>query len=261
MYLKQFFLIVIISFVGFEGFAQKTISDYKYEDYNFQGQYAKIVFPEKPNENMNWIWRARFWNHQPQVDIALLEKGFHLVYIDVVGMYGNETAVNLWTDFYFFIKNEFNLNEKVVLEGMSRGGIIVYNWASKNTEKVSCIYVDAPVCDLKSWPGGLYEGVGSIMDWYMCMNAYGLDEESILKFKNMPIYNCEIIATAKIPVLHVCGDKDKYVPLKENTAIVEKRIKELGGNIKVIIKKDIGHHPHSLKNPKPIVDFIIKNSK
>lgn len=33
-----------------------------------------------------------------------------------------------------------------------------------------------------------------------------------------------------------------------------------GGEIELIRKRGIGHHPHSLKNPEPIVDFILKNT-
>ena len=37
--------------------------------------------------------RARFWGHQPQTDIALLEQGFHIAYCDVADMYGADKAV------------------------------------------------------------------------------------------------------------------------------------------------------------------------
>ena len=50
------------------------------------------------------------------------------------------------------------------------------------------------------------------------------------------------------------------MPVEENTAIVEKRYKELGGEITVISKPGVGHHPHSLKDPTPIVDFVLKHS-
>ena len=33
------------------------------------------------------MWRARFWGHEPQTDIDLLEKGFHIVYCDVADLY------------------------------------------------------------------------------------------------------------------------------------------------------------------------------
>ena len=41
---------------------------------------------------------------------------------------------------------------------------------------------------------------------------------------------------------------------------MEKKYKALGGNINVISKPGIGHHPHALKDPKQIVDFILKHS-
>ncbi len=50
-------------------------------------------------------------------------------------------------------------------------------------------------------------------------------------------------------------------PVSENTAIIEQRYKTMGGQIQVIHKTDVGHHPHSLKDPKPIVDFILKHAQ
>ena len=64
-------------------------------------------------------------------------------------------AVQRWNSFYKrMVKAGFN--KKVALEGMSRGGLIVYNWAAQNPEKVACIYADAPVMDFKS---GLWDKV------------------------------------------------------------------------------------------------------
>lgn len=40
--------------------------------------------------------------------------------------------------------------------------------------------------------------------------------------------------------------------------LLEKRLKELGGSIEVIRKPGGKHHPHSLKDPAPIVDFVLK---
>jgi hypothetical protein len=134
---------------------------FKCLDFKFEGHDAKIVFPEKAEEQSHWIWRARFWGHEPQTEIALLKKGFHLVYIDAAEYCGNPDAVKLWNHFYDFLLKEYQLNAKTVLEGFSRGGLYVYNWGSENTGKVACIYADAPVCDLKSWPGGKGKGIGS----------------------------------------------------------------------------------------------------
>lgn len=46
--------------------------------------------------------------------------------------------------------------------------------------------------------------------------------------------------------------------MSENTDILAKRYKELGGKIEVISKPGIGHHPHSLPNPEVILKFILE---
>ncbi|WP_461444549.1 alpha/beta hydrolase family protein [Maribacter sp.] len=234
-------------------------TEYRIDEFLFQEKPAKVVFPNR-EPNGEWIWRARFWGHEPQTDKALLDKGFHLVYIDVADLFGNQEAVQLWNDFYTYCRDKYTLKKKVVLEGMSRGGLIVYNWAAQNTDKVACIYADAPVCDIKSWPGGLYTSKGSMEAWKTCLDAYGLDDKSVLTFKGIPLYTSTKVAEANIPVLHVYGDSDQVVPYEENTGKLKDLFEAAGGTIQIISKKGVGHHPHSLKDPKPIVDFILENS-
>lgn len=230
-------------------------------EFKFDGVEAKIVFPNKPNSTRKWIWRTQFWAHEPQTDIALLNQGFHVVYVDVVDLYGNTTAIKRLSDFYAFLIKNFSLNKKTVLEGMSRGGLDAFNWASENTDKVFCIYVDAPVCDIKSWPGGLGKGDGSKNDWEKCLKAYELTELTVQEFKGIPLNNCLKLAKAKIPLISVCGDADTVVPFEENSLKLAEIYRAAGGKIELIVKNGIGHHPHSLKDPKPIVDFILEHTQ
>lgn len=230
-------------------------------DSTLNGIPFKVVFPKKANQNRNWIWRARFWGHEPQTDIALLKQGFHLVYIEVGGLFGSEKAIQIWDDFYDFAIQKYNLNKKVVLEGMSRGGLIIFNWGNRNAEKVACIYGDAPVCDFKSWPGGKGIGPGSEADWQTCLKVYGFTEQIALNYNGNPIDHMEHIASHKVPVLIVVGDADEVVPVSENTDLLEKRLNLLGWGLEVIHKPGVGHHPHSLKDPQSIVDFILKNTE
>ena len=88
------------------------------------------------------------------------------------------------------------------------------------------------------------------------MNAHGLTEESAKDFKGNPIDYLEPIANAGIPLIHVVDQADVVVPVEENTDILEKKYKALGGKIRVIRKDGVGHHPHGLKDPKPLLDFI-----
>ncbi len=229
-------------------------------DFKMDKVSCRVVTPKKIAQGRPWIWRARFWGHEPQTDLALLKLGWHVGYCDVGNLFGSPKAIKRWNAFYDYLISKHGFSKKPALEGMSRGGLIIYNWAAANPKRVACIYGDAPVCDFKSWPAGKGKAKPSTRAWKSCLAAYGLTEQEALRFKGNPIDQLKPIAQAKIPILHVVGDADKVVPVIENTAIVEKRYRELGGSIQVIHKPGVGHHPHSLKNAKPIVDFILKNT-
>lgn len=233
---------------------------YKMYSFTFQDRTCRVVTPKKPADKYPWIWRAHFFGHRPEVDLALLSKGFHVAYIDVSDLYGSPEAVRIWNDFYNYLTGEYQFARKVALEGMSVGGLIVFNWAEKNPEKISCIYVDAPVCDIRSWPGGFKSGRGSEGDWQKCLRAYDLTEEEALRSEGHPAGRMEPLVKHKVPVLIVSGDADDVVPYEENAAIVEEEYKEMKGNIKVIMKKEAGH-THGLENAQPIVNFISKHTR
>ena len=232
---------------------------YKGYEYDNNGVKYYIVKPHHTAKGNPWIWRARFWGHEPQVDIDLLEQGFHLTYCDVAELFGSPKAVKRWDEFYA-LAVKAGLNQKAVLEGMSRGGLIIYNWAAKNPKKVACIYGDAPVMDIKSWP----------LNWGDCLDenkrsmsllleAYGFaNAEEAMAWNKNPLNHARKLAKAKIPMIHVVGDIDEGVPVAENTAIFEREVAKYGHSVHVIHKPNVGHHPHSLNNPEKIVSFILK---
>lgn len=238
-------------FAGAQTYPGEKSSYHSFDRYDFiyNDRLCIIVAPRVTAEGTPWIWRARFFTHEPQVDLALLNKGFHLVYADVADLFGSPQAVEIWDRFYKYLIETHGFAKKAVLEGLSRGGLIIYNWAIKNPDKVFCIYGDAPVCDLKSWPG---------VERKEMMQAYGFTKEQFWAYKGNPVDNLEPLAKAQVPIIHVVGDADETVPVAENTAVVEERYKKLGGHMTVIHKHGVGHHPHSLEDPTPIVEFILK---
>jgi hypothetical protein len=66
-------LIFILLFIPIgQTLSQETdYHGFKCLDFKFEGRDSKIVFPEKAEEQRHWIWRARFWGHEPQTEIAL----------------------------------------------------------------------------------------------------------------------------------------------------------------------------------------------
>ena len=229
-------------------------------DFTHDGRKCILVAPKAAAPGRPWIWRARFFGHEPQTDVALLARGFHVAYMDVGNLFGAPVAVAHWNAFHKLLTERYALSPRPALEGMSRGGLIIFNWAAANPLKVACLYADAPVCDIRSWPGGQGAGKGDGASWKACLKAYGLTEAQAKEFAGNPIDGLAPLAKAGVPLLHVVGAADDVVPVAENTAVVEQRYRKLGGSIQVISKPGCGHHPHSLKDPALIVEFILRHT-
>jgi len=230
-------------------------------DFLLDGCETLIVLPKAEAPGRPWIWRAEFFDHQPGLDVALLSRGFHLVYMNVGNTFGCPDALAHWAVLYSLLTEKYGFSPKPALEGLSRGGLYVYNWASANPDKVGCIYGDNPVCDFKSWPGGKGKGPGSPGDWAKLISDYHFaDEREALAYDGNPVDRLEPLATAGIPLIHVCGDADEVVPYEENTVVLKERYEKLGGSITVIVKPGFKHHPHGLEDPAPVTDFVIKHA-
>ncbi|MBL9140074.1 MAG: hypothetical protein JNK85_29650 [Verrucomicrobiales bacterium] len=235
-----------------------------FDRYDFQvdGHNALVVVPHKELPGRPWIWHGEFFGHKPLPDIAMLGRGFHIVYLSVPDQLGAPTAVNAWNGLYRELTERYGFGPRPALVGLSRGGLYCYNWATANPSKVSCIYGDAPVCDFKSWPGGKGKGPGSPRDWQLVLERYGFKSEAdALAYPANPVDSLLPLATAKVPLLHVFGDADEVVPWEENTGLLAERYTKLGGFIALIRKPGVKHHPHGLDDSTPIIDFLWRHGR
>jgi len=234
-------------------------------DFKFEDRAAHVVIPKRALEGKPWVWRARFPNWHFETDSILLSKGFHIVHLNTNEMYGSPVAISAWDAFYDYLTSHYHLSKKVALEGASRGGLFIYNWAKLNPEKVSCIYAEAPVCDFKSWPGGFGEGVGSKADWKKLKKAYGFSSDKEAKsWMNNPIDQLDNLAKYKVPIMHMFGLNDEVVPPAENSFVLAEHYVKLGGPATLIPctegKQQLKGHHFSIESPQLVADFIMQNT-
>lgn len=184
------------------------------------GFYAPTL-PGYPKEEEGWIFKK------------LLDNGIAIAGIDVGESYGNPEGVQLFTELYNMLTTNNKLSKKVSLLARSRGGLMLFNWAAVNPEKVSCIAGIYPVSNLLSYPG-----------IKKASKAYGYSEEEFIKHlkENNPIDHLDKIIEYKIPMYYIHGDIDETVPLKDNSAIMKARMDSLGGDMKLDIIKGQGHN-------------------
>ena len=237
-----------------------TWKTFKRLDFTVDGCACWVAVPPKPRSDNPWVWCLEFptaFDNRTGV-MKLVADGYYYVHMSVGNTFGCPSAQAHLDAFYRHITAK-GLSPKGTLIGVSRGGLYAYRFAAAHPERVVCIYGDSPVCDFKSWPGGKGKGKGSKGDWTSLINCYGFkDEAEALAYKENPVDLLEPLSKAKIPLIHVVGDADDVVPVEENTAIIEQRYKALGGTINVFHKPGVGHHPHGLEDPTPVVELIEK---
>lgn len=221
---------------------------------------AYFVNPKKSLDGNPWIWRASFPDWHTDIDSILLSKGFHVAYVKVDNLYGSPYALQVWDVFYKYLTTEQGFAFKAALEGVSRGGLYVYGWAKRNPDKVTCIYNEAPVCDIKSWPGGKLSGPGDAALWKQLLEVYHITEQQALAYHDNPIDNLDGLAAFKVPVMHIIGIDDKLVPNAENTNILAQRYTALGGPMMVYPvtagPQELSGHHFPIENPEQWANLI-----
>lgn len=235
---------------------------YRRHHFTVAGQSAWVVRPLKPAPNRPWIWRARFPGFHSEMDLQMIGHGFHVAYVDVAGLYGSARAMDIGDALYTYLTERHQLSNTPILEGVSRGGLFVYHWAARHPESLSAIYCDTPVCDPRSWPGGKKSGIGSVGDWKRFMNEYNLTEADMAGFEPDTFAKADIIARARIPILHVISESDTVVPPSENTLVLKSKLEQLGHSMDLIrVEKGTETtHGHHFTHPEPdrVVRFMLE---
>ena len=93
------------------------------------------------------------------------------------------------------------------------------------------------------------------------MKVFGVvSKAEAIAYNGNPIDNLIPLVENHVPILHIYGNADDVVPWKENTGVLAKRYRQMGGDITLIGKPGCDHHPHGLSDPVPVVDFILRHT-
>jgi pimeloyl-ACP methyl ester carboxylesterase len=222
------------------------------------GQHLLVVEPKAAAPGRPWIWRCEFFDHEPQGDLALLAQGWHVVHdFDAAGHFGAPAGVAAWEVCYHALITTYGLSPKPLLEGFSRGGTLALTCAVAHPEHTGGLYLDAPMCDLRSMARKERTPDQKAL-WDQVLRNYGLTDETVLTYDQGPLDHLAPLVAARIPILLICGDADMTVPYATNGGLLAERYRMLGGNLQLILKAGGDHHPHSLKDPAPIVTFALE---
>ena len=230
---------------------------FKLEKSIFEGRELISVFPEKPNGK--WALKTEYFDAFPAVEIELLKLGYHIFHVKNVTRWHDWSDTDTRAKLAEFVHKEYGLSKKCVVVGMSCGGMQGIYFGSKYPQYVSCMYLDAPVVNLLSCPGGFGKGVTTMREEFT--EHKKMDMTELLSFRDHPLDHIPTLVKNNIPVILVSGDSDATVPYDENGKLLDKAYRENDCVIETIIKKGGDHHPHSLDDNTPIIEFIKKHDK
>ena len=229
----------------------------KGETFQLDQETAFVIRPERKMDPQPWVWYAPTLKNLPGPEEKwmfekFLSAGIAIAGIDVGESYGSPTGTKKYEDLYEHLVDQKDFSPKPVLLARSRGGLMLYNWAAENAEKVSAIAGIYPVCNLNSYPG-----------IERAKSAYGLttNEMSTQLSDHNPIDRLSRLAKQGVPILHLHGDQDTVVPLEQNSAIVQKRYQQYGGNMKIKLMPGQGHNMWVgwFQDPT-LTDFVIQHA-
>ncbi len=223
-------------------------------DFMFEGREAILVFPNEANAKKNWLLKTEYFDIFPQLEIDMVARGWHLAYIKNVTRWCLEEDLDLKQRFCVYLSKEYGLSPKCVPVGMSCGGLIGSKLAAKYPECIAALYLDAPVLNLLSCPGGF--GRAGTPFWDEFTQATGMDRIQLMCYREHPIDKMSALLRHNIPIVLVYGTDDDIVPFEENGQILERYYRENGGTMLAIGKEGCGHHPHGPEDTAPVVAFL-----
>lgn len=225
-------------------------------EFTFEGKKAILIKPIKPNGR--FMIKTEYFDAFADLEVEMLNRGWHLSYIENDNRWGEPIDVNRKARFVKFISEEFNLDAKCLPVGLSCGGMFAIKLTAVCPERICALYLDAPVMNLLSVAGGFGNAHKNPFMQTEYVRATGRSLIELLSYREHPIDQMHVALENDIPIVMVAGDKDTVVPYEENGKLLEDFYNKNGGKITVFIKENCDHHPHGLDNPKELADAIEK---
>ncbi len=224
-------------------------------EFELSGRNAKLVLPEAPAKGKPWLIKTEYFWAFSEFERDMLERGWAVAYIENATRWHKDSDDEAKHELNLFVQKEFGLSKKCLPVGLSCGGLQAVYYAAKYPEDVAGLYLDAPVMNLLSCPGGFGASKGNFSEEFIA--ATGLTPITLLSYRNHPLDHFDELARGNIPVFLVCGDSDQTVPYEENGKLLFDYYTERGLDIKLIVKENCDHHPHGLTDRTPLIDWAL----
>ncbi|MEY5025129.1 MAG: hypothetical protein RLZZ244_657 [Verrucomicrobiota bacterium] len=235
------------------------------EKFVIEGKAVTLKVPDQAAPGKPWLWVGEFGGHLKSLEDGLVEKGWHVAYVNLSNQFGSPAAMDIWEKLYAELHQKRALSAKPALLGISRGGLYVTAWTRLHPDRVSVLYLDNGVADVRSWPGGFplkAKGKGSPKDWELYKGVFQFQSSEEASEKSIrPTDGLQPAVKAGVFLVSVHGTADTVVPFEDNAAPIVELWEKSGGRFKVFPKPGGDHHPHGLPDPEPLISLLRSEAK
>ncbi len=221
-------------------------------DFTFEDREAILILPKETDDG-KWLYKTEYFGAFPDFEIEMVKNGWHLAYLQNKSRWCLPEDIDIKARFCDYLHEKFGLQVKCIPVGMSCGGMHGVYFAAKYPQYIAGLYLDAPVMNLLSCPCGIGDAQGGMYEEFY--SHTGMTKSQLINYRNHPVDHIDALIAHKIPVFLVCGDSDRVVPYHENGAILKEKYDKAGLPIQFVLKPGCDHHPHSLADVQPLVDF------
>ena len=226
----------------------------KEESFFYKNLEVNMLIPNKPNENYDWVFKCDYYGEFKELDYALVENGYHVVYMKNISRWAYMKDIINKGELAFYLNTTYNLSLYFSLIGYGSAGSIAIKFASLYPEFINSIILDSPVVDFISCPGNIKDNY-SKNSWLKEFSII-YPNENLISLETSNVNPKNLLNTLNeynIPIYIMYSDNDEVVPFNDNTKLIYDAYDDKNS---VIIKKKKSDG-HSEFGDIDLVDDII----
>lgn len=233
--------------------ASDSWTDIKQIQFSRGDRTGMLLAPRTAAKGRPWLWSAAPPTHDG-IHKALLDRGFHVAWIDVNDLYGNAEALSHWDVFYEWAVNEQQLSGKPALLGTEEDALALFSWAARHPDAAGCLYAQDPWLDLQPVPDPASPVLEKVRHAHGCVS--GTEATSL---PDAPLNKATEFGKAAIPMLFLHLGEEAASPVRKQAEQFYKAYRLAGqGSFETITAADNPRLEDGLT--LHAVHFILKNT-
>jgi acetyl esterase/lipase len=273
-FLGSLFFVHIVAASGSVPAGSFSTSDKKHYGASLQevmidGEVASVLVPSEPASGRPWLLATQLYDMDvpdfaalAQTQLDFVKRGFHVVALPLGGSLAEDDSGKFWTDAYRLVTTSYGLSKEAALMAVGSEGPGVVRWATENPGKVSCLYLEKAVGDIKRWRDKKLTPDSKDPElWGQIQQSYGFTSpEEALSYNLNPVDLAPKLAEQRVSIIYVAGTADTEVPFAIHGRPLQELYAKKSLFFRLINNPKQAHRPYGARKTADVVRFVEMNT-